>query len=331
MKAEPLNNFLTNWQALTVGSLAFYIATNCHGGPFASHRTNGVEVSEIVAWASETAVYAPTAEVAHLDPFGGGPHDDPSRALGPADGTTVSLGDLDATGLAAGSAAGSLTLRFTTAIFNGPGPDLAVFENAFEFTDAPSADFIFAELAFVEVSTDGEHFVIFPAVSLNIDADPSVADDDLQQLHVPFGRDFAGVNTTNLHNFAGVHPTLTGTPFDLDDLVAADDVVAGRVDLDEIYYVRLVDVPGNGSVTDSRGNPIHDAWHTVDSGGLDVDAVGILHQVPEPSSVWLVALGAMLLRRVPRCIESDSNSVGCSIAANKLSPNAGKICKSDLC
>ena len=50
------------------------------------------------------------------------------------------------------------------AIFNGVGPDFIVFENAF-FLGSESG-LVWAELLFVDVSTDGETFVRFPAFSL---------------------------------------------------------------------------------------------------------------------------------------------------------------------
>src|SRR5688572_19770471 len=59
----------------------------------------------------------------------------------------VSLGD-----------GGSITLQFNYPIKNDSGWDFAVFENTFLDT--------FLELAFVEVSTDGNYFVRFAATSL---------------------------------------------------------------------------------------------------------------------------------------------------------------------
>ena len=73
----------------------------------------------------------------------------PAIALGAAQESSydvVSLGD-----------AGMATLTFDRPIVNGSGPDFVVFENGFSDT--------FLELAFVEVSSDGNRFVRFPAVS----------------------------------------------------------------------------------------------------------------------------------------------------------------------
>ncbi|AKB27731.1 Chitin binding protein [Methanosarcina siciliae T4/M] len=51
----------------------------------------------------------------------------------------------------------------------------------------------------------------------------------------------------------------------------------GSVDLNSINYVRIVDIPGSGDFKDSQGNPIYDAWVTWGSGGLDLEAVGVIN------------------------------------------------------
>ena len=262
-------------------------------GPFDSHTTTGISPASIAAWAKTVEDYSPTAEVVHIDSFGGGPHDEPARGLGPADGATVSLGDLDAPSISGGADPGSIVVGFQATIVDGPGADFAVFENAGTFFDSHDVDFIFAELAFVEVSSNGTDFARFPATSLNIEADPNALDPNHDRLHAPFGRDFAGINTTNVNNLAGVNATLTGTPFDLSELAGDPLVTSGAVDLNGIQFVRLIDIPGEGSVTDSLGNPILDTWHGVESGGFDLDAVGAINKIPEPASIVIVS--ALLL------------------------------------
>lgn len=265
---------------ITVGSQA-------HAGPFDSHLDAGVDPSSIAAWATTVVDYSPTSEV-DLGSFGNS-----SESLGAADGGIVSLGDLaDPSG--GGEGPGSITLRFQATIIDGPGADFAVFENAFDFTFDPNAnpDIVFAELAFVEVSTNGSDFARFSSTSLNIEPDPNNPDPD-KDLFVPFGRDFAGVNTTNINNLAGVNLTSTGTPFDLSELAGDSLVTGGLVDLNDIRFVRLVDIPGDGSVSDSFGNPVFDTWHTTASGGLDLDAIGAINKVPEPGT-WAISLGIML-------------------------------------
>lgn len=197
-------------------------------------------------------------------------------ATGPA-GTTpssgvVSLGD-----------GGRITLTFAQPITDGPGFDFAVFENALD--DA------FLELAFVEVSSNGTDFVRFPAVSTT----PT----DTQ---VP---SFGTVDTTFVDNLAGKYRVGFGTPFDL-ALLAGNPLV----NLAAVTHVRVVDVVGSvdplfGS-TDSLGNLVNDPFPTPFTtpqkiGGFDLDAVGVIHAVPEPSA-WaalagFAALGLAWVRR----------------------------------
>ncbi|HEY0262431.1 MAG TPA: hypothetical protein VGB95_05355, partial [Chitinophagales bacterium] len=94
-----------------------------------------------------------------------------SSAIGRAgENGTISLGD-----------GGVATLQFANAIYNGDGFDFAVFENG--FTDT------FLELAFVEVSTDGENFVRFPSISHT-------------QIDSQIGS-FGYLHADNLYNLAG--------------------------------------------------------------------------------------------------------------------------------
>jgi hypothetical protein len=264
-------------------------------GPFQPYTTSGVLPANIVAWASTVETYNPTAEVVGLDMFGGGPHNVPANGLGPADGTTVSLGDLGANAISSGAAPGSITVRFQATIYDGAGPDFAVFENAAAFFDDFDTAFIFAELAFVEVSTNGTEFARFAATSLNIEVNANLPDPNHDQLHVPFGRNFAGINTTNVNNLAGIHPTFVGTLFDLNDLNNHTLVTQGHIDLANIQYVRFVDIPGDGSFSDLFGNPILDTWHTIESGGFDLDAVGAIHAIPEPASLLIAGFANFLI------------------------------------
>ncbi len=83
---------------------------------------------------------------------------------------------------------GSITLGFgANKIVNGPGADFAVFENGFQF---PSGNSLFAELAYVEVSSDGTDFARFPSISTNT-APTAVSGT------------FQGYDMTNVYNLAG--------------------------------------------------------------------------------------------------------------------------------
>jgi hypothetical protein len=198
---------------------------------------------------------------------------DPAMALGPPLGTSMGVLSL--------GRGGSVVLGFENGIPNGEGADFAVFENAF------SADFL--ELAWVEVSSDGVHFVRFPHYSATA---------------APVGA-FGEVDPRQVHGFAGKYRQGYGTPFDLQDLAAAHAlVIAGeapfsiayqqhlldtfpRLDLDAVQYLRLVDVVGDGrSVSalaegDGEGFPVYDPFPTVGSAGFDLDAAGIFHQPPQ--------------------------------------------------
>lgn len=199
-----------------------------------------------------------------------------------------SLGDLTSDEIAAGAAPGYLTVQFPGVIENGGGADFAVFENGFVF---PSAPYLFAELAYVEVSSNGVDFARFPSISTNTTFNGG-------------SQSFAGFDMTNVYNLAGKHASGWGTPFDLDDLLSDPLVTGGSVDLSAIAYVRLVDIPGSGDFVDSQGNPILDAWLTQGSGGFDFRlpeglGVGAIHlAVPEPGIGLLSGVGVLgLLRR----------------------------------
>jgi hypothetical protein len=189
-------------------------------------------------------------------------------ALGFADGVSshvVSLGD-----------GGRITLTFAQPIANASGFDFAVFENGFGDS--------FLELAFVEVSSNGTDFVRFPAVSLT-------------QTTTQIGG-FGTLDATNLDNLAGKYRAGFGTPFDLSQVAG----LSPNVDVSDIRFVRMIDVVGSidralGS-QDSLNNLINDPYSTpFASGGFDLDGVGVLNQVPEPSSAILFALGVVILWR----------------------------------
>jgi Domain of unknown function (DUF4465)/Secretion system C-terminal sorting domain len=172
-----------------------------------------------------------------------------ANATGAATGTTLlSLGD-----------GGSAVLTFEHPIKNGTGADFAVFENGFT-----NGDLLFAELAFVEVSSDGETFFRFPAVS-NTDA-------SLQT------ENFSYTDPQLLYNLAGSAQANYGTPFDLQELSGI-----AELDINKITHVKIVDVVGSidtlYSTFDKNGNAVNDPWKTdFISGGFDLDAVAVLHE-----------------------------------------------------
>jgi hypothetical protein len=238
-------------------------------------------------WAAEVVAYAPS------DQTWSGVWNDPAKALGPVTGSNfdiVSLGELTQQEILQGVGPGYITLAFgdpNGVIRNAPGYDLAVFENGMisQLTTSMGSlqGQLLAELAYVEVSSNGLDFARFPAVSLTPARTGAYGTTDM----------------SNIHNLAGKHPngykTCTGTPFDLEELVNHPDVLGGKIDLDAIRYVRIVDVPGDGSFLDdavqhvepntgprwrhyAENHPIYDQWPTWGSGGFDLEAVGVLHE-----------------------------------------------------
>lgn len=166
---------------------------------------------------------------------------------GKAGNGVISLGD-----------GGSLILTFPFGIRNGAGPDFAVFENGFKVNDSLA----FLELAFVEVSTNGQRYVRFPSqyvgASLQIGA-------------------FTGADARHYHNLAGKYVYNYGTPFNLEDLKDSSGI-----DINHINYVKITDVKGAVSdfgSKDVNGNFINDPWPTpFPSAGFDFDAIGVIHQ-----------------------------------------------------
>lgn len=235
------------------------------------------------AWATSLVNYAPAAGV---DPLWA----DPSKALGPATGDNlhvVSLGDLNRSQIDNNQPPGQITLAFDETIRNGNGYDFAIFENGLisqmNTSGGSVAGQMFAELGYVEVSSNGHDFARFPAVSLT------------PGLLGPYGT----IQISNIYNLAGKHPNAggicTGTPFDLQQITDNAKVISGNVDINNIKYVRIVDIPGSGDFRDEAGrcidpstlpvwlnyvssHSIYDAWPTFGSGGFDLEAIGVLNE-----------------------------------------------------
>jgi len=194
---------------------------------------------------------------------------DPSRALGGPQGGGLSNGSLDIVALGVG---GELTLGFSVTIVDGPGADLVVCENGFSFA-APSD--IFAELAFVEVSTDGVNFARFPTrYGGPLGPLPAFGTSPMGTFGGMCGGlpVVANVVTNAVDPFDPV--TAGGEALDLADLAGDPLVVAGLVDLQAIHFVRLVDVE-EGVHVDSFGATIWD--HGGFNSSADIDAVSAIH------------------------------------------------------
>ena len=177
-----------------------------------------------------------------------------SLAIGKPGGTydVVSLGD-----------GGTAILTFESPIYNGEGPDFAVFENG--FANAVNPDTWALELGFVEVSSDGVNFFRFPAVTY-------------VQTETQLGN-AGSIVPAQLHNFASKYGAFYGTPFDLDEVEDSELLNKNR-----ITHVRIVDVVGNidpeYATKDSEGHIVNDPWPTAfASSGFDLDAVGVIHDI----------------------------------------------------
>ncbi len=213
-----------------------------HPGSTAMYKDS----SAFVAWATGCEVVRGPINIMELQgeeaSFGDAPD-----ALGAAEGNSVnvvSLGDM-----------GQATLTFDVEITDGDGWDFAVFENALDDT--------FLELAFVQVSSDGVFFHMFPAISLT---------DEFVQVPT-----FGELYCTKLNNFAGKYRQGFGTPFDLAELAGNPGL-----DLQKITHVRIIDAIGciqnQFASFDSQGHVVNDPWPTAfDMGGFDLDAVGVIN------------------------------------------------------
>ncbi len=205
---------------------------------------------EIKSWATGCTVHRGPMDISDPD-SPDADYGNAEKATGEANGQLVSLGDK-----------GEAVLEFSGGISNGAGVDFAVFSNAF-YSPANQDSLVFAELAFVEVSSDGEHFIRFPAVS-QVPANEQIGS-------------YGTMNINRVYNLAGAHPTNTGCGFDLSEI---ED--SAGIDISNITHIKLVDVCGNIDETyasyDTEGNIINDPYPTAFSScGFDLDAVAVLN------------------------------------------------------
>jgi len=215
-----------------------------------------------VAWMTDFSDYAIAVTSVSPGPLATG---DPVLALGAPIGLGLLLGSTDVYTLGVG---GSVTLELDSSAVNAAGADLIVCENPFYVVGTITS---FAEAMFVEVSTNGTDFARFPTKYVG-DVGP----------FSPFG----GVPPGWYSGFAGIMPVFANplTGYDPLDVVAAGGdtldlealadhpLVADEVlDLDEVNFVRLVDIE-SGQQLDSFGTQVWDAG--LDGlASADVDAI----------------------------------------------------------
>ncbi|MGF1453721.1 MAG: hypothetical protein ACFB21_16815 [Opitutales bacterium] len=267
----PGRNLLTGFAALVFANLAGGTPAHRPDWPFNSETSVPYNESSITGWAATMASVSFGSAV-------GPPWMDTSQALGPA---SPQVDDIVSLGRG-----GSITLELPVGLEDGPGWDLAVFENSF------SARFL--ELAYVEVSHDGVTFVRFPNYSYTPDNDPGSS--------TPPVPAFGEINPENIWGYAGKFRAGEGTPFDLAHLESAYQAVLSgshqfstsyRLHLQQNYpqlqgkpvrFVRIVDIVGDGSARDSEGFEIYDPTPTAISAGFDLDGVAYRAASMAPAS-----------------------------------------------
>ncbi len=244
MKIRDVKLFIVLISLLPISVKAQFPPAAGQPGSMAIHKDSSV----FVGWATHCTVAQGWQNIADTS-LGKAAVGDSSMATGVAGANgVVSTGD-----------GGSAILSFDYPIVNGPSWDFAVFENSFSDT--------FLELAFVEVSSDGDNFFRFPATSLT---------DTMVQV----GAFDETMDATKINNLAGKYRAMYGTPFDLQEL---EDTPG--LDINNITHIKVIDVVGSlnmGYATyDSFNHKINDPWPTpFPASGFDLDAVGVIHQQP---------------------------------------------------
>lgn len=188
----------------------------------------------------------------------------PNNTLGAPNGAGGGAGAVTVHSLGVG---GDLELAFAVNLVDGPGADLLVAENPF----ITAVGQVYGELMFVEVSSNGTDYARFPSRFFGGDGSSFAINS------VGFVSGLAGQTPVYTHpNAPNIDPQdlveAGGDAFDLADLRTHPLVIAGRVDLNAIARIRLVDVVSGQSI-DSRGRTILDP----SSGSADVDAVTLLN------------------------------------------------------
>ena len=163
----------------------------------------------------------------------------PRVVLGRPEGLGLKQGSTDVVSLGNG---GRIVVSFDdNAVVDGDGDDLVIFENPFL-----SGSLLFAEVAFVEVSSDGRHWVEFPS-------------------NAQTGQGLAGrgpVLSNSANGLDPLDPASGGDRFDLAD-----------VGLDFVRFVRITDA---GDLIDDPGNHVFAGTKA----GFDLDAAAAIHSVP---------------------------------------------------
>jgi hypothetical protein len=187
---------------------------------------------------------------------------DPTNAVNGVHGGGAGNGSVDVYSLAYLPAANqSITLGWTHGrLANGPGDDLAIFENPFELADGT-----FMDLIVVEVSRDGEHW---RELAHHYDT----ADETVYVRDAAAWVGFAGKTPVLLDTSTNPvdpfdHAAAGGDAFDLDSVVGDDDEAAA-IRADGVTQVRLWTAPAKTN-PDTGAPYVHDAI----SNGADIDGM----------------------------------------------------------
>jgi hypothetical protein len=253
-------------------------ATGAAAGPFPDYN-QGILSNDarIVGWATGWQDYI------HPDPSSGGychnsagQSDSIDNAILGAPTDFTMNGTTDHV-LALGHAS-SITVTFGGPIPSGAGWNFAVFENSFLDNSSALAgrgggtnyvhdnngtnlvpvargyNFVWTKLAFVDVSSDDTNWARFPATYFNTDV--------LFQATVPDSpQHWLSQDATMISGLAGTTALQYGEPFSLSVLTNNPNVLSGAVQLNNIRYIRLTDVIGDGSNLDQYGNPIYEPYY----------------------------------------------------------------------
>ncbi len=200
-------------------------------------------------------------EVNYGEGAGFGQENFPDIVLGGPEGAGDMQGSLDVLSLGDG---GYIILEFTdNIVVNKEGPDFIIFENPFFIGGDPEN--VFAEVAFVEVSQDGEHFIRFPNDYRPNESKPNSPENWIG---------FAGVNPVYANSENGIDPK---NP----DLAGGDAFDLSLVKLDWIKFIKIIDTgEGDNAQRDDNGDLIYDPGTPGGtSAGFDLDAICAIHSI----------------------------------------------------